>query len=92
MSYKFVPQVLDMLKTSFGQRARSTSSGRGIRDAFDDAALAGVSMMKGYVKSYMANNDKNASSVCVQRYMCEAARDAVRDGREMGFLVAQFGG
>lgn len=84
-----------MLKTSFGQRARSTSSGRGIRDAFDDAALAGVSMMKGYVKSYIASNinDKDSKgSACVQRYMCEAARDAVRDGREMGFLVAQFGG
>jgi len=86
-----VVKVLDMLKTSFGQnRARSSTSGRGIRDAFDDAALAGVSMMKGYIKSYMAKDTQN--NVCANRFMCEAARDAVRDGREMGFLVAQFGG
>jgi hypothetical protein len=85
-----------MLKTSFGQRARSAASGRGIRDAFDDAALAGVSMMKGYVKSYIASNVNNkdpaTSSACVQRYMCEAAKEAVRDGRDMGVMVAQFGG
>lgn len=80
-------QVLDMLRTSFGQRARSSNSGRGIRDAFDDASLAGVSMLRGYVKSVLAKEGP-----CSQKFLCEASRDAVRDGRDLGYMVAQFGG
>lgn len=75
-----------MLKTSFGQRARS-STARGITDAFDDAAVAGVSMLKGYVKSVLAKD-----TPCSQKYICEASKDAVREGRELGYLVAQVGG
>jgi len=79
-------KVLDMLRTSFGQRARSSTS-RGIRDAIDDASVAGVTMVRGYVKSVLSKGDQ-----CAQKYMCEASKDAVRDGRELGYLVAQFGG
>ena len=75
-----------MLRTSFGQRARS-STARGITDAFDDAAVAGVSMLKGYVKSILAKD-----APCSQKFICEASKDAVREGRELGYLVAQFGG
>jgi len=83
-----VVKVLDMVRTSFGARARSTGSGRGIRDAFDDATLAGVSMTRGFIKSYLAKDNPT----CAQRHLCEASKDAVRDGRELGYLVAQFGG
>lgn len=76
-----------MVRSSFGQRARSAGNSRGIRDAFDDASLAGVSMLRGYVKSVLAKD-----SPCTQKYLCEASKDAVRDGRELGYLVAQFGG
>ena len=76
-----------MLRTSFGQRARSSNAGRGIRDAFDDASLAGVSMLRGYVKSVLAKDGP-----CTQKHLCEASRDAVRDGRDLGYMVAQFGG
>jgi len=79
-------KVLDMLRTSFGQRARS-STARGIRDAFDDATVAGVTMLRGYVKSVLSKE-----SHCAQKHICEASKDAVRDGRELGYLVAQFGG
>lgn len=76
-----------MLRTSFTQRARSSEKARGIRDAFDDASLAGVSMLRGYVKSVLSKDTQ-----CAQKFLCEASKDAVRDGRELGYLVAQFGG
>jgi hypothetical protein len=79
-------KVLDMLKSSFGQRARSTSS-RGLRDSIDDAALAGITMLRGYVKSVLSPGEQ-----CPQRHMCEASARAAREGRELGFLIAQFGG
>lgn len=79
-------KVLDMLRTSFGQRARSSSS-RGIRDAFDDATVAGVTMLRGYVKSVLSKDTQ-----CAQKHICEASKEAVRDGRELGYFVAQFGG
>jgi len=80
-------KVLDMVRTSFGQRARSASTGRGIRDALDDATVATVTMVRGYVKSVLSKDGQ-----CAQKHICEASKEAVRDGRELGFLVAQFGG
>jgi hypothetical protein len=79
-------KVLDMLKSSFGQRARSSSS-RGIRDSIDDAAVAGISMLKGYVRSVLSSDEH-----CTQKHICEAAARASREGREMGYLIAQMGG
>jgi len=79
-------KVLDMLRTSFGQRARSAES-RGARHLVDDVASAGVSMLRGYVKSIMAESES-----CTQKYICEASSAAVREGRELGYLVAQVGG
>ena len=79
-------QVLDMLKSSFGQRARSSSS-RGIRDSIDDAVVAGISMLKGTVRSVLTTDEH-----CTQKHICEAAARASREGREMGYLIAQVGG
>jgi len=79
-------KVLDMLKSSFGQRARSSAS-RGIRDSLDDAAVAGISMLKGYVRSVLSTEEQ-----CTQKHICEAAARASREGRELGYLIAQFGG
>jgi hypothetical protein len=79
-------KVLDMLKTSFGQRAR-TSASRGLRDSIDDAAVAGISMLKGYVKSVLTPGEQ-----CTQKHICEASARASREGRELGYLIAQFGG
>lgn len=75
-----------MLKSSFGQRARSSSS-RGIRDSIDDAAVAGISMLKGYVRSVLTNDE-----TCTQKHICEAAARASREGRDMGYIIAQMGG
>ncbi|RWS29224.1 secreted protein-like protein [Leptotrombidium deliense] len=79
-------KVLDMFRSSFGQRARSAGS-RGIRDAIDDATVAGVSMLSGYVKSILSKDDD-----CSKRYLCESSKIATRDGRELGYLISQFGG
>ncbi|GIY85246.1 uncharacterized protein CDAR_508051 [Caerostris darwini] len=78
--------VLDMLKSTLGQRARSATS-RGSRAVLGDAATASASLLKGYVKAFMSNNNS-----CVQKYLCEASKEAVSDGREVGYLIAQIGG
>ena len=52
----------------------------------EDVASAGVSMLQGYVKSLRAGDE-----ICTQKYICEASRDATRDGRHVGGLVAQVG-
>lgn len=78
--------VLDMLKSTLGQRARSATS-RGSRAVLDDAATASASLLKGYIRAFMTNNHS-----CVQKYLCEASKEAVSDGREVGYLIAQIGG
>ncbi|GFY71020.1 uncharacterized protein TNIN_408601 [Trichonephila inaurata madagascariensis] len=78
--------VLDMLKSTLGQRARSATS-RGSRAVLGDAASASASLLKGYIRAFMTNNNS-----CVQKYLCEASKEAVSDGREVGYLIAQIGG
>lgn len=81
-------KVLDMLKTSFTQRnARSSGGSRGLKDTADDAAVAGISMLKGFVRSALT-----AESTCMQRHICDAAAAASRESRELGYLIAQVGG
>lgn len=53
----------------------------------EDVASAGVSMLQGYVKSLRAGNEE-----CTQRYICEASKEAARDGRHIGAVIAQVGG
>ena len=79
-------KALEMVKTSFGAKARSNGN-RGIREAVDDAAVAGVTMLRGYVKSILSTSEQ-----CAQRHLCESSKEAVRDGREIGHIVAQLGG
>ncbi|CAL1261607.1 unnamed protein product [Larinioides sclopetarius] len=78
--------VLDMLKSTLGQRARSATS-RGSRAVLGDAATASASLLKGYIKAFLTNNNS-----CVQKYLCEASKEAVSDGHEVGYLIAQIGG
>jgi len=81
-----VVKVLDMFRNSYSQRARSAEA-RGTKHVIDDAIVAGISMLRGTARSYTAGSD-----TCVKRFMCEASRDAVREGREMGYLLSQLGG
>jgi hypothetical protein len=79
-------KVLDLLKNTFGQKSRSGTA-RTIRDSAEDAASAGVSMLQGYVKSVLANDGH-----CAKRYLCQASREAIRDGRDLGYVIATVGG
>ncbi|UYV82286.1 hypothetical protein LAZ67_21001601 [Cordylochernes scorpioides] len=79
--------VLEMLKTSLGQRGRSARSGEDNRSVLDKAAISGAAMLQGYVKSVLAN-----STDCIQKYMCEASNSAVKEGQDVGYVIAQVGG
>jgi len=81
-----ISKVLDLLKNTFGQKSRNGSA-RTIRDSAEDAASAGVSMLQGYVKSVLANDGQ-----CAKRYLCQASREATRDGRDLGYVIASVGG
>lgn len=70
---QIVMNLLDALKTSFSHRSLTARS-LGKRDSVSDAAVAGISMLKGYVRSY-----RNTDEKCLQRYMCEANTDCVRE-------------
>lgn len=58
--------LLDALKTSFSHRSLAARS-IGKKDSVSDAAVAGIAMMKSYVRTYRNENDK-----CMQKYLCEA--------------------
>ncbi|CAH0560377.1 unnamed protein product [Brassicogethes aeneus] len=61
-----VVNLLDALKTSFSHRSMAARN-IGKKDSISDAAVAGISMMKGYVRSMSTEDSK-----CMQKYMCQA--------------------
>ena len=65
--------LLDALKTSFSHRSLSARS-IGKRDSVSDAAVASISMLKGYVRTYKSSNDK-----CMQKYLCEANSECINE-------------
>lgn len=46
----------------------------GKKDSVSDAAIASISMLKGYVRTYKSSEDK-----CMQRYLCEANEECSTD-------------
>uniref|UniRef100_A0A1A9WJS8 Uncharacterized protein n=1 Tax=Glossina brevipalpis TaxID=37001 RepID=A0A1A9WJS8_9MUSC len=70
---QIVMNLLDALKTSFSHRSLTARS-LGKRDSVSDAAVAGISMLKGYVRTY-----RNTDEQCLQRYMCEANNECIRE-------------
>lgn len=64
---------MDALKTSFAQRSLSSRS-LGRKDSVADAAVASITMLKGYVKTYANDEDK-----CMQKYLCEANEECSTD-------------
>ncbi|XP_037954432.1 uncharacterized protein LOC119684459 isoform X2 [Teleopsis dalmanni] len=70
---QIVMNLLDALKTSFSHRSLTARS-LGKRDSVSDATVAGISMLKGYVRTY-----RNADEKCMQRYMCEANTECLRE-------------
>ncbi|XP_032289833.1 uncharacterized protein [Drosophila virilis] len=70
---QIVMNLLDALKTSFSHRSLTARS-LGKRDSVSDAAVAGIALLKGYVRTY-----RNAEDKCMQRFMCDANTDCVRE-------------
>ncbi|CAH1719569.1 unnamed protein product [Chironomus riparius] len=68
-----VLNLLDALKTSFSHRSLNARS-LGRKDSVADAAVASISMLKGYVKTY--NNDDEK---CMQKFLCEANEECSSD-------------
>lgn len=65
--------LLDALKTSFSHRSLAARS-IGKKDSVSDATVAGLLMVKSYVKTY-----KNAEDKCMQKYLCEANSECTQD-------------
>ncbi|XP_060531952.1 uncharacterized protein LOC132705400 isoform X2 [Cylas formicarius] len=68
-----VVNLLDALKTSFSHRSLAARN-LGRKDSVSDAAIAGISMMKGYAKS-LGTDESN----CMARYMCQANNECSTD-------------
>ncbi|XP_075977287.1 uncharacterized protein LOC142977328 isoform X2 [Anticarsia gemmatalis] len=68
-----VVNLLDALKTSFSHRSLAARS-MGRKDSVSDAALAGIAMLKTYVRSFGTNDDK-----CLQKYVCDANSECSDD-------------
>ncbi|KAL1455746.1 hypothetical protein WDU94_009816 [Cyamophila willieti] len=66
-----VVNLLDALKTSFSHRSLSARS-LGRKDAVSDAAVASISLLKGYVRTM-----KSANEDCMKRYMCNANQECI---------------
>lgn len=68
-----VVNLLETLKTSFSHRALNARS-INKRDSVSEMALASISMLKGYAKTY-----KNDDEKCMQKFVCEANRECIND-------------
>ncbi|XP_019865322.1 uncharacterized protein LOC109594544 isoform X2 [Aethina tumida] len=68
-----VVNLLDALKTSFSHRSMAARN-IGKKDSVSDAAIAGIAMMKSYVRSLGTEDSK-----CMQKYMCQANNECSRD-------------
>jgi len=82
---QLLSSLMDALKVSFSQRSSHARS-LGSKDPFSDAAVATVTIMKGYV-----NTHKTSDEVCMQRIMCEANNECSRDAPDSGYLFCQLG-
>uniref|UniRef100_A0AAR5Q2J2 Uncharacterized protein n=1 Tax=Dendroctonus ponderosae TaxID=77166 RepID=A0AAR5Q2J2_DENPD len=68
-----VVNLLDALKTSFSHRSMVART-IGKKDSISDAAVAGIAMAKGYVRSLGTDE-----SACMAKYICQANSECSRD-------------
>ncbi|XP_049537906.1 uncharacterized protein LOC125952478 isoform X3 [Anopheles darlingi] len=64
-----VVNLLDALKTSFSHRSLHARN-LGKKDVVSDAAVASLTMLKGYARS-----TRNSDDLCMQKFLCEANTD-----------------
>lgn len=80
-----VVNLLEALKTSFSHRSMAARH-LGKKDSVSDAAVAGISMMKGYVRSLSTGDNK-----CMEKYLCEASNECSTDIGQ-GAMFCRLGG
>lgn len=80
-----VVNLLDALKTSFSHRSMSARS-LGKKDTMSDAAVASLSMFKGYMKTINTAND-----VCAQKFVCEANKECSSETSSSSAIYCQLG-
>ncbi|GLH11716.1 Uncharacterized protein GBIM_16491 [Gryllus bimaculatus] len=78
-----VVNLLDALKTSFSHRYMEARN-IGRRDSVAEAAVAGLTMIKGYVRTLRTSDDS-----CAQRLLCDASRECASDTQ--GAVFCQMG-
>lgn len=80
-----VVTLLDALKTSFSHRSMAARS-LGKKDSISDAAIAGITFFKGYVRTMRAHNDG-----CVRKIICEASKECADDLSQPNGVYCQLG-
>ncbi|XP_015588088.1 uncharacterized protein LOC107264391 isoform X2 [Cephus cinctus] len=90
-----VVNLLDALKTSFSHRSMAARS-LGRRDSISEAAVASISMAKGYVRSLksfssVGRAEDEGQRGCAERALCEASAECVADTQGTSSIFCQLG-
>ncbi|XKL65914.1 hypothetical protein PGB90_009334 [Kerria lacca] len=80
-----VVTLLDALKTSFSHRSMAARS-LGKKDSISDAAIAGLTMFKGYMRTMRTSDD-----ICMQKFVCEANKECTDDLNQSNAIYCQLG-
>ncbi|XP_066594894.1 uncharacterized protein [Prorops nasuta] len=90
-----VINLLDALKTSFSHRSLTARS-LGRRDTVSEAAVASISMLKGYVRSMksfsnVGRAEEEGQRGCAERALCEASAECIADTQGTSSIFCQLG-
>ncbi|XP_015511655.1 uncharacterized protein [Neodiprion pinetum] len=90
-----VMNLLDALKTSFSHRSLTARS-MGKRDTISEAAVASISMLKGYVRSMksfsgVGRAEDEGQRGCAERALCEANAECTADTQGQSSIFCQLG-
>ncbi|XP_018310266.1 uncharacterized protein [Mycetomoellerius zeteki] len=90
-----VINLLDALKTSFSHRSLTARS-LGRRDTVSEAAIASISMLKGYMRSvksfsYVGHAEEEGQRGCAERALCEASAECIADTQGPSSIFCQLG-
>ncbi|KAJ8683861.1 hypothetical protein QAD02_019653 [Eretmocerus hayati] len=90
-----VINLLDALKTSFSHRSFQARS-LGKKDTVSEAAVASISMLKGYVRSMksfgnVGRAEEEGQRGCAERALCEASAECAADTQGTNTIFCQLG-
>ncbi|XP_043285087.1 uncharacterized protein [Venturia canescens] len=90
-----VMNLLEALKTSFSHRS-ITARSLGRRDTIAEAAVASISMLKGYVRSMKSFSnfgkaEDEGHRGCAERALCEASAECIAETQGTSSIFCQLG-